>query len=533
MKMYRTAKALWLCCVSLLCTVYAEEEEHEEHWEWAGLFQVTKNGVTKNSFSFRNTGEENFTTFSAAFLITPCLAGDDEALDAAIETAELYFESADENNNATLISGNQVSVSINQVYSLAYSSDSWLTTVDMVFPEDGYYVILTEHHPTELCGSTDHHSCFRDQHGQEMTLLMEEGADGHAGHGDEDEVEANSKSDAWLYTMVGCFMCWSLVFSGLLFIVFGTDQYKSFSKNYLHLLNLFASGAILSTVLFLILLEASHYMSAAADYTEAEVSGMFGSAVLAGFISPTLIELLFFSDIDVFDVVPDNVIEMKEEAKYKSVHPSVELVDEAKHEADLTETGSNDGQVEKLDDVSKQIPTSTNSPRAKVNSIVISVICGDFLHNLCDGIFIGVAAKSCSTSLLWSIVFATMFHEFAQEISDFVVLTNKAGLSVPHALMLNAASGFSVVLGGVMTNLFEFSDMTIGVFLAYGSGTLIYLSAGELFPLLHVPPAGKAKLSQGDKLKGMMCFCLGAGIIGLTLLRHEHCEVSGDAHEGH
>jgi UTP--glucose-1-phosphate uridylyltransferase len=292
----------------------------------------------------------------------------------------------------------------------------------------------------------------------------------------------------------------------------------SITQRHLNLLNLFASGAILATVLFLIVIESYHFL-VAAGMEEGETAAVFGTCILGGFISPTLIELIVFrEDIEPNDILSSRVVEMAEEVKHHHGN-KVTL-------RNLITDGENVAPNPNV--LEESSPTTT----WKFDRIVISVICGDFLHNFCDGIFIGVAVRSCSLSLMWTIILATMFHEFAQELSDFVILTTTVGMSVPHALTLNAIGGSSVILGGIFTNLFDLSDLVIGAFLAYGSGNLVYLSTAELFPLLHISSDVKAKVTSVDKLQGLLCFCVGAFVIGLTLLRHEHCEADGEADGG-
>jgi zinc transporter ZupT len=554
--MYRVASLLF-CLVALACTVRAEDEEHEELWEWSALFEVSASESTRNTFELRNNGEEDPLTFRVGFFVTQCASGDSEGLEAAEEVADIYFESAEHHGNATLMSGTQVILEVDHVYELAYSNESWVTSVTILFPNDGFYAIFTGHHPTELCGMEDYHSCFRDQTGAEVEILLEEEHGDHDHEEDGHDDDDRSVADRWFYTLMGCFLCWIVVFSGLIFVVCGTHHYEHFTKSYLHLMNLFASGAILSTVLFLILIEAYHFIEGVAGFTEADVAGVFGTAILAGFISPTMIELLVFNeDMEPNDVISNHELEMVEEVKYKPVHKptqqeggvdrGVVVVHDHEFEADLTTfeddvPAKEENKDHDHDQASVEKTVAAKESRLqeavpkipfRINTTVISVICGDFLHNFCDGIFIGVAVRSCSFSLMWAIIFATMFHEFAQEISDFIILTTRVGLSIPQALTLNAMGGFSVILGGILTNLFDLSDLMIGIFLAYGSGNLIYLSAAELFPLLHTPPEGKTKLTKLDKLNGMLCFSFGAFVIGLTLLKHSHCEIS-ESHDGH
>ena len=96
--------------------------------------------------------------------------------------------------------------------------------------------------------------------------------------------------------------------------------------------------------------------------------------------------------------------------------------------------------------ISKAGKKASRSTRVRVLS---GVLVGDFMHNLCDGIFMGTAFRFCNGPLAWSVTLATIFHEIAQELSDYLVLTDPAqgALQPPLALLLNGLSGLSVLLG--------------------------------------------------------------------------------------
>jgi hypothetical protein len=69
------------------------------------------------------------------------------------------------------------------------------------------------------------------------------------------------------------------------------------------------------------------------------------------------------------------------------------------------------------------------------------------LHSL--QVFIATAFTTCGSAMGWSVTTATVFHELAQEISDYVVLTQPSQANLPplHALFLNLLSGTSVLFG--------------------------------------------------------------------------------------
>lgn len=50
---------------------------------------------------------------------------------------------------------------------------------------------------------------------------------------------------------------------------------------------------------------------------------------------------------------------------------------------------------------------------------------------------IGVALKGCDLAIVYTIVKVTLYHEIAQELADYLLLTKHAGLDPFRALALN------------------------------------------------------------------------------------------------
>eukprot|EP00965_Chrysotila_dentata_P070148 2316765-Pleurochrysis_carterae.AAC.1 len=127
--------------------------------------------------------------------------------------------------------------------------------------------------------------------------------------------------------------------------------------------------------------------------------------------------------------------------------------------------------------------TETNSNGGRVR-VLIGILVGDFLHNLCDGIFIGAAFAFCGSSTGWSVAISTVVHETAQEISDFMLLTSpSAGNLTPvRALALNFLSGFSTLFGVLIITYNDVSDVAVGLILVFGAGVYIYVAACECMP---------------------------------------------------
>jgi zinc and cadmium transporter len=114
----------------------------------------------------------------------------------------------------------------------------------------------------------------------------------------------------------------------------------------------------------------------------------------------------------------------------------------------------------------------------------ISVLVGDSIHNFCDGIIIA-AAFLASPELGVTTALAIILHEIPQEVGDTIVLIN-AGFSRRKALLYNAASGLTAVVGGVLGYFVVGSWQ--GMFpylLVVASSSFIYVAVADLIPQMQ------------------------------------------------
>jgi zinc transporter ZupT len=162
---------------------------------------------------------------------------------------------------------------------------------------------------------------------------------------------------------------------------------------------------------------------------------------------------------------------------------------------------------------------SVNETKAINQRLVSGIILGDSLHNFADGVFVGVAFLLCDSSLAWSVLASTIYHELAQEISDFFLLTQHAHLPPLIALALNFLSGLAVTLGGLVVLATDVSNFTLGVILSMSSGVYINVAAKECMPTVD-----RLAITIPDRLLAFVAFAMGAVPIGLVLLHHQHCE---------
>lgn len=103
----------------------------------------------------------------------------------------------------------------------------------------------------------------------------------------------------------------------------------------------------------------------------------------------------------------------------------------------------------------------------------------DFFHNVTDGVFIGTAFILCSKDIAYTILATTIYHEIAQELADYVLLTHHCGFPIWLALIANATCGLSVIIGVVIIFAANLSNEGIGIILA-----IRYATCKEPCPLV-------------------------------------------------
>jgi zinc transporter ZupT len=164
--------------------------------------------------------------------------------------------------------------------------------------------------------------------------------------------------------------------------------------------------------------------------------------------------------------------------------------------------------------------------------MLLAVTLGDFLHNLCDGFFIGAGFKHCSDNFGWNTTLATVLHELPQEVADFAVLTRAVALTRTKALLLNGATGLSVLLGVFIVNCSDLNNGHVGLILAFSGGVFLHIAAVEAMPKVLTLP-----VSSAVQALSLLLFTIGVICIALILLNHEHCagghDESGGEDDGH
>jgi zinc and cadmium transporter len=137
------------------------------------------------------------------------------------------------------------------------------------------------------------------------------------------------------------------------------------------------------------------------------------------------------------------------------------------------------------------------------------ILFGDGIHNLVDGVLIA-AAFLTDRHLGVITALAVVAHEIPQELGDFAILLH-SGFSRGRALLFNALSGLTTVIGGVVSYYFlSDAQHIIPYVLAVAASSFIYIAVADLIPGLH------KRLELHVTLQQIVLIASGVAIIQLT-----------------
>jgi len=150
-----------------------------------------------------------------------------------------------------------------------------------------------------------------------------------------------------------------------------------------------------------------------------------------------------------------------------------------------------------------------------VHSLGYMNLIGDFLHNIIDGIVIGISyLLNIKLGIVTTI--AIMFHEIPQEIGDFGVLLH-SGFSKKKALILNFIVALSSFIGLLISFfLFSITDKILPYLILFAAGNFIYIANSDLIPELHKDVELKKSTFQ------VLYFLLGVLLLFSLNLIHFH-----------
>merc|ERR1740121_557626 len=403
-------------------------------------------------------------------VMLPVSAGGDHAkLEALREKATHGFET----NCIAVNHGEEIVPKEDACYSLVFHADLWQSVFTVKAENIGGLAIFAEHFPTEF-ENTAHY--LKNKTGEDIEPLGE-----------------IPEAVAWVapvWKEWGEVIGASLLVNLMTFIgvVLAVPVFrKAMMANEAAAASIiggFCGGAIMACAFFLLLLESSHFFNEWTD--EVDITWRWGTSVVAGFFFPTVIQIL----------------------------------------TGILVGGSEHG-IAQQDAEASQTQEEKEDPTARAR-LFAAVIIGDGFHNLCDGFFIAAAFKACGPSKGWTAALSSILHEIPQELADYSLLTGTFGrLPTWKALVFNFLSGITVMIGAIIVTEIDVGNTGIGVILSFGGGVYLHVSAVECVPRMYA-----RGLSNQVRLLSMAMFVFGTIVIGLVLLKHEHCSPPTDPGAG-
>ncbi len=125
-----------------------------------------------------------------------------------------------------------------------------------------------------------------------------------------------------------------------------------------------------------------------------------------------------------------------------------------------------------------------NEGQGRQSSPILIVI-GDTLHNALDGVAIAASFMiSIPTGIVTTLAVAS--HEIPQEIGDFGLLLTK-GYSRQKVLIANSVSALATLVFALLTYFLGSSEaLPVGALLGLSAGFLLYISASDVIPTIHL-----------------------------------------------
>ena len=149
--------------------------------------------------------------------------------------------------------------------------------------------------------------------------------------------------------------------------------------------------------------------------------------------------------------------------------------------------------------------------KGHVHSFSIMSLIGDGVHNIIDGLIIGVSyLVSIPTGIATTI--AVSLHEIPQEIGDFGVLIH-GGFTKKKALLVNFMIGLTAMVGVLIALWLGDSVENFALYLVpFAAGAFIYIAGSDLIPELHKEFTFKKAFLE------FIMFILGIAVMALLIL---------------
>ncbi len=176
----------------------------------------------------------------------------------------------------------------------------------------------------------------------------------------------------------------------------------------------------------------------------------------------------------------------------------------------------------KINQLLKDTSNPTESEKKKstlslknAKPVGILILLSGGLHNLIDGIAIGVAFASKKVSLIVSTNIAILLHEIPKELGDAGMLIS-ANFTSSQVLFWNAFNNIGCIFGIIIgVAIGEMSEAANSYSLGFVAGNFYYIALVEMVPEIMKVKGWKNHLSQ------FIFMSLGIGIMFLILLAED------------
>jgi zinc transporter ZupT len=438
-------------------------------YEWAGIFSTPESTYMWTAQKVVSGGVAAYADATMKVAVLPASAANDTALIGLKSAGNTAVQLT---NCETKTFGATLTPMANKCYNLQFKQNFWQSLYEIDATNHANVAIFAQHVPTEF-ENTAHY--LKDDHGDDI----EPQAKLSVGHAPAPApVAAVEEKKYWGEGILASIIVNIVTLCGVIFMIPGINTVsKNYREEFECVVMAFAGGAISAAAFFLLLYEATHLI-ATEQPEEVDQVWRWGTMILTGALFPTVIH-------------------------------GVSEVALLKGQKTQSEPSVKDAEA----------PADDTSLKISRLRLLSSVVFGDFMHNLCDGFFVGAAFKGCGSSFAWGMVLATVLHEIAQELGDYVVLTGKdCRLHPAIALVFNFLSGTGMLWGTLIVLGTDVNNYDIGMILAFGGGVYLNIAFIECMAIFQ-----RAKVSGLVRLLGVIGFMIGATAIGLILLDHEHC----------
>ncbi len=146
---------------------------------------------------------------------------------------------------------------------------------------------------------------------------------------------------------------------------------------------------------------------------------------------------------------------------------------------------------------------------ARAGAAGVLLLIGDSVHNALDGVLIAAAFLS-NVPLGLMTTLAVAAHEIPHRVGDFAILLH-SGMSRRRALLLNMATGFGSLLGGLVAYVgLQGARGVLPYALALAAAGFLYIAVAGLIPALH------RRADPGTSLAQVVLMGLGIGAIAVA-----------------